>query len=172
VSVCVCVHVSPPVKHCLCAFTCSETTAAAVCVYMSVCADKTRLLFIPVTSHPCTVLLPAVDSPLFMPVHWLLCAPPSLAHKEGLITYTAVPWARGRESASNVHSLTLSLQTTEKYFTTSKTCLCRLLTFILKGTVHTQTKSIIIYLPSCSLSSSSNGDLKLIIKNTNILITL
>lgn len=78
----VCVCVSPAVKHRLCAFTCSETTAEVACV----CANKTRLLFIPVTSHPCTVLLPALDSPLFMPVLWLLCAPPSLAHKEGLIT--------------------------------------------------------------------------------------
>lgn len=62
---------------CLCV-TCSETpsvciylqwnySSSGVCTCVFVPTKPGCCLFIPVTSPPCTVPLPAVDSPLFMP---------------------------------------------------------------------------------------------------------
>lgn len=93
VGVCVRACVSPAVKRRLCAFTRNETTAAAACVYVCVCADQTRLLFV-YSSHISSLHRAAASSRfspfhaccLSLPVHWLLCAAPSLAHKAGLIT--------------------------------------------------------------------------------------
>ncbi len=96
VCVCVCICVLPAVKHRLCAFACSETTAAAAaaCVYVCVRADKTVLLFV-YSSHISSLHRAVAASSRFspfhacclsLPAHWLLCAAPSLAHKAGLIT--------------------------------------------------------------------------------------
>lgn len=64
------------VRACVC--VCARNTA-------TVCWFQSHLL-------PASCWLPAVDSPLFhacclsLPVQWLLCTEPSLAHKAGLIT--------------------------------------------------------------------------------------